>query len=285
MRSLLFPAVDLLFGYTGKQLDEATGLQNNLHRWYDSGTGQWMSEDPLRFAAGDENLKRYVGNKAISRLDPNGLQEQDGTFVTSADVLRDIVNNHGKHKYWIVIFSNSNLTDGTITQHANSHAWIGFVDTTKAAQSLAAGLHPTLPLDQVIHGVEGPAVITDETQSRFAVAVAYPVDNRRLVSALRRMQIEMGGIVVRGQKPRLYHLADWNCSSLCVNILETNVTNPGDIRGTTLAYSIGNDVDRIVNYTPGSLGAQIEATAGNYPNALVYHGSQINQGTTQGTSP
>ncbi len=44
--------VDLIYGYTGKQLDEATGLQHNLFRWYDSGIGKWMSEDPLGFAAG-----------------------------------------------------------------------------------------------------------------------------------------------------------------------------------------------------------------------------------------
>ncbi|MDX1930092.1 MAG: RHS repeat-associated core domain-containing protein, partial [Pirellulaceae bacterium] len=68
-------AVDLIFGYTGKQLDEATGLQHNLFRWYDSGLGQWLSEDPMGFAAGDENMKRYVGNEQIRLLDPNGLEE------------------------------------------------------------------------------------------------------------------------------------------------------------------------------------------------------------------
>ncbi len=29
------PAVDCLLGYTGRQFDEASGLQNNLNRWYD----------------------------------------------------------------------------------------------------------------------------------------------------------------------------------------------------------------------------------------------------------
>jgi RHS repeat-associated protein len=67
--------VDLLFGYTGKQLDEATGLQHNLFRWYDSAAGEWMSEDPLGYAAGDVNLNRYVGNLALSRVDPSGLQD------------------------------------------------------------------------------------------------------------------------------------------------------------------------------------------------------------------
>ncbi|MDX1929892.1 MAG: RHS repeat-associated core domain-containing protein [Pirellulaceae bacterium] len=68
-------AVDLIFGYTGKQLDEATGLQHNLFRWYDSGLGQWMSEDLLGFAGGDSNLKRYVDNATANALDLTGLKK------------------------------------------------------------------------------------------------------------------------------------------------------------------------------------------------------------------
>ena len=70
-------AVDMLFGYTGKQLDEATGLQHNLNRWYDSNLGKWLSEDPTSFAAGDANLNRYVGNRPIIIVDPNGLDWLD----------------------------------------------------------------------------------------------------------------------------------------------------------------------------------------------------------------
>ena len=33
--SLGVAAVDCLFGYTGKAFDKATGLQNNLNRWFD----------------------------------------------------------------------------------------------------------------------------------------------------------------------------------------------------------------------------------------------------------
>ena len=71
-------AVDMLFGYTGKQLDDATGLQHNLFRWYDASTGQWMNEDPLGFAANDANLRRYVGNKLLALTDPTGLEPPDG---------------------------------------------------------------------------------------------------------------------------------------------------------------------------------------------------------------
>jgi RHS repeat-associated protein len=71
------PEVDFLFGYTGKLFDKATGLQNNVNRWYDPGTGRWISEDPLGFAGGDPNLYRYVGNGPMTHADPLGLKTDD----------------------------------------------------------------------------------------------------------------------------------------------------------------------------------------------------------------
>ncbi|MFN9604708.1 MAG: RHS repeat-associated core domain-containing protein, partial [Planctomycetota bacterium] len=67
--------------YTGKQYDEATGLQHNWFRWYDPALGQWLSEDPLGFAAGDENVRRYVGNGVVDSIDPTGLQEPSGVLT------------------------------------------------------------------------------------------------------------------------------------------------------------------------------------------------------------
>ena len=66
-------AVDHLFGFTGRALDAATALQNNLNRWYDAEVGQWISQDPLGFDAGDTNVQRYVGNEPMQRIDPSGL--------------------------------------------------------------------------------------------------------------------------------------------------------------------------------------------------------------------
>ena len=67
-------AVDHLFGYTGRAFDETTGLQNNLHRWYDAAVGRWLSEDPIGFEANDANLYRYVGNSSVNAADPSGLK-------------------------------------------------------------------------------------------------------------------------------------------------------------------------------------------------------------------
>jgi RHS repeat-associated protein len=65
-------AVDMLFEFTGKQSDDATGLQHNLNRWLDPTLGQWLSEDPIGFGAGDENVRRYLGNRISFNTDPSG---------------------------------------------------------------------------------------------------------------------------------------------------------------------------------------------------------------------
>ena len=44
--------VDQRFYFTGRMLDTETGLQNNLHRWYDATVGRWLSEDPIGFEGG-----------------------------------------------------------------------------------------------------------------------------------------------------------------------------------------------------------------------------------------
>ena len=71
-------AVDTIFGYTGRMWDDDIDLQNNLNRWYDSGVGRWLTEDPIGFAAGDPNLYRYVGNSPGMGVDPSGLAEVYG---------------------------------------------------------------------------------------------------------------------------------------------------------------------------------------------------------------
>jgi RHS repeat-associated protein len=61
------------YGYAGREWDAALGLSYNRARVYDPGTGRWLSDDPLGFAAGDVNLYRYVGNQPTTNTDPSGL--------------------------------------------------------------------------------------------------------------------------------------------------------------------------------------------------------------------
>ncbi|MEW4566010.1 RHS repeat-associated core domain-containing protein [Bremerella sp. JC770] len=41
---------------------------------FDPTIGRWISEDPIGFEAGDENLARYVKNASLDSTDPSGLQ-------------------------------------------------------------------------------------------------------------------------------------------------------------------------------------------------------------------
>ena len=60
------------FGYAGGLYDPATELVRFGARDYDPHTGRWTAKDPIRFAAGDGNLYRYVGGDPVNRIDPNG---------------------------------------------------------------------------------------------------------------------------------------------------------------------------------------------------------------------
>jgi RHS repeat-associated protein len=75
------PAVDFRFGYTGRELDTETDLMYYRARYFDPAAGTFVSEDPLGFGAGDENLYRYVFNSPTNFTDPSGRR---GVFVPSA---------------------------------------------------------------------------------------------------------------------------------------------------------------------------------------------------------
>jgi RHS repeat-associated protein len=60
------------FGFTGREND-GTGLQFSRARYYDPRLQRFISEDPLGFLAGDENLHAYVWNAPTSWTDPTGL--------------------------------------------------------------------------------------------------------------------------------------------------------------------------------------------------------------------
>jgi RHS repeat-associated protein len=78
-------AVDELFGFTGRLFDEATGLQNNLNRWYDPTVGRWISEDPIGFGGDPSNLYRYVENNPITYVDPTGLKKLETEYQATGD--------------------------------------------------------------------------------------------------------------------------------------------------------------------------------------------------------
>jgi RHS repeat-associated protein len=70
------------YKYTGEQLDAVTGLQRNGWRYYNSATGQWISQDPLGLAPGP-NPYEYCGDDPPNGTDPTGLVDLGDLFVES----------------------------------------------------------------------------------------------------------------------------------------------------------------------------------------------------------
>ena len=60
------------YTFTSREFDPETGLYFYRARYYDPSIGRFVSEDLLRFLAGD-NLYRYVGNNPVKNFDPYGL--------------------------------------------------------------------------------------------------------------------------------------------------------------------------------------------------------------------
>ncbi|WP_186376321.1 RHS repeat-associated core domain-containing protein, partial [Hyella patelloides] len=67
-------SVSFRFSYTGRELDEETGLYYYRSRPYDPVNGVFIQEDTIGFAGGDTNLSRYVGNSPTNYTDPFGLR-------------------------------------------------------------------------------------------------------------------------------------------------------------------------------------------------------------------
>jgi RHS repeat-associated protein len=66
-------SVTILFGFTARPFDVASGLQWNLNRWYISTLGVWMSEDPIGFEGNTANLRQYVHSSPLVFVDSTGL--------------------------------------------------------------------------------------------------------------------------------------------------------------------------------------------------------------------
>jgi RHS repeat-associated protein len=94
------------YGYTGREMDEATGLMYYRARWYDPQQSRFISEDPI----GGMNRYAYVGNNPISRIDPMGT-----SWSTLVDGLKDggIEGFWEGVKYGVLFAAISALAAGT----------------------------------------------------------------------------------------------------------------------------------------------------------------------------
>jgi RHS repeat-associated protein len=81
--------------FTGRQLDEETGLYDYRARFYDSIKGRFLQRDPLHFAPG-LNLYEYVSSSPADTTDPYGLDKLTKAERAKADaLLKKFLDNRG----------------------------------------------------------------------------------------------------------------------------------------------------------------------------------------------
>jgi RHS repeat-associated protein len=61
------------YSYTGREYDVESGLYFSRARYFDANTGRFLTKDPLRLRAGDQNFYRYVRNNPLNLNDPFGF--------------------------------------------------------------------------------------------------------------------------------------------------------------------------------------------------------------------
>ena len=60
--------------HQGLRRDVLSGLDDGRMRWYSSTLGRWISLDPIKFGAGDNDFYRYSANTPINATDPSGTE-------------------------------------------------------------------------------------------------------------------------------------------------------------------------------------------------------------------
>ncbi|MFN7874424.1 MAG: RHS repeat-associated core domain-containing protein, partial [Pirellula sp.] len=129
-------------GFAGRDIEPVGGLTYNRNRYYSTQTGRFISQDPIGFNAGDENLYRYVGNSPTNATDPTGLW---GSPVSGGDpfyFMRQWFNRHFNYGAGYATGGSTHLgPTGTIhSNHANGHGGLSGGIIRYSTAGLANGL-------------------------------------------------------------------------------------------------------------------------------------------------
>jgi RHS repeat-associated protein len=113
--------LDNRLGFAGYVWDPWLKVYHVRHRVYDPFDTRWLQADPIGYAGGDADLRRYSHGDPVNKIDPLGLWGWDGDWVEGA--ARAIAGALG-----IGDPQNAVVTDGF-----NKGAHDGFVVTNSAA--------------------------------------------------------------------------------------------------------------------------------------------------------
>ena len=128
-------AVDQPYTYTGRELDQETGLYYYRARYYDAGTGRFLQKDPIGIQGGI-NLYRYANNSPLTVRDSTGLAPELGDYEVG----------RGESKLSSMI---GGPAGSIICQNGNPEVWIN--DFFKDNKSVECGLTECLFRHEGVH--------------------------------------------------------------------------------------------------------------------------------------
>lgn len=127
------PKLNNIFYYTSRELEPELGIYYYRARYYDPGTGRFLSEDPIGFAAGDYNLYRYVRNNPLRFNDPAGTELTIIGAIGIGALVGGISGVIGE------VVSNPNVTIGSAAEAFVSGAVGGAMTVVGAGAALIGG--------------------------------------------------------------------------------------------------------------------------------------------------
>jgi RHS repeat-associated protein len=93
--------------YTGRRVDNETGVCYYRHRLYAAELGRFLSRDPIGYEAGDSSLYRYVSSRPCGAVDPLGRQSCSPFSIGEYNACEHSGRPYDPHRYTCTLTSDN----------------------------------------------------------------------------------------------------------------------------------------------------------------------------------
>ena len=230
------------YGFTGREVDGATGLLYYRARWYDPQQGRFLSQDPMHGTAG-LNLYSYAANNPLSLTDPLGLEPGPVNYLrnpfSSDHWILNGLSNTVSDVLQLDTIAEASYTLGDYRCSAGDRAWAAFRLVKAAGEDvlLAVGVGGGLSGLAERGGVEAAEVAATESEELVSLYHGS-IDNASGIME-SGLDVERAGAT--------YTSTDLEAAQDAINYRMNNfpqeVTDPGIIRSDVPSSSLQQMLD------------------------------------------